>query len=213
MSKKPDSLENLFYNNIIIHPGSLLSYKRIPKQNPFINIGAGGVVDATLANNYYGNDSSQIAFVNYANADFRLTAGSPAIDAGFDMSAYGLFCDADAQLRPSGNAYDIGAYEFQDSTSFVSEQDSILYQTIADKTNTAAQNKSIDLRSIQLLNNRTQTLPAESRPMKVFNAGGQLLYNGSGNCRTLSELQLQKGLYFIQTQRSGKTITHKIRLI
>lgn len=208
-----DSRNNLFYNNIIIHPGSLLSYKRIPKQNPFINIGAGAVVDATLANNYYGNDSSQIAFVNYANADFRLTAGSPAIDAGFDMSAYGLFCDVDAQLRPSGNAYDIGAYEFQDSTSFVSEQDSILYQTIADKTNTAAQNKSIDLRSIQLLNNRTQTLTAESMPMKVFNASGQLLYNGSGNCRTLSELQLQKSLYFIQTQRSGKTITHKIRLI
>ena len=47
-------------------------------------------------------------FVDVANGNFYLQAGSPAIDAGVDM---GMGFDFDYLFRPQGEAYDIGAYE------------------------------------------------------------------------------------------------------
>lgn len=52
------------------------------------------------------------SFVNDKGGDFRLTAGSPAIDAGEDLSAKGVGCDVTGKPRPAGKAFDIGAYEY-----------------------------------------------------------------------------------------------------
>jgi len=38
-------------------------------------------------------------------------AGSPAIDAGADVSAEGVTTDYDGDPRPQGAAYDIGVFE------------------------------------------------------------------------------------------------------
>jgi hypothetical protein len=43
--------------------------------------------------------------------DFHLSPGSPAIDAGLDLSALGLITDLDGTKRPHGDGYDIGPYE------------------------------------------------------------------------------------------------------
>ena len=61
----------------------------------------------TLTNNQLNTNA---LFVN-ANApfDFRLQAGSPAIDAGQTLSLVRF--DFDGLTRPRGAAYDIGAYE------------------------------------------------------------------------------------------------------
>jgi hypothetical protein len=48
-------------------------------------------------------------FVDRANGDYRLQAGSPAIDAGLNLG-YGL--DHDDQAVPSGATTDIGAFEY-----------------------------------------------------------------------------------------------------
>ncbi|HZD92616.1 MAG TPA: choice-of-anchor D domain-containing protein, partial [Candidatus Sulfotelmatobacter sp.] len=52
-------------------------------------------------------------FVDAANGNFTLQAGSPAIDRGKDTA---LNRDIVQMPRPSGAAYDIGAYEFSSST-------------------------------------------------------------------------------------------------
>ncbi len=49
-------------------------------------------------------------FVDSAANDFRLQAGSPAIDAGTNT---GVALDYFGVSRPQGGAYDIGAYEFE----------------------------------------------------------------------------------------------------
>jgi parallel beta-helix repeat protein len=50
-------------------------------------------------------------FVNASAADYHLTPGSPAIDKGTTLND--VPTDLEGNLRPTGTAYDIGAYEFQ----------------------------------------------------------------------------------------------------
>jgi hypothetical protein len=47
-------------------------------------------------------------FASYPAADFRLQAGSPAIDRG---TVANISSDIDGSSRPFGNGFDIGAYE------------------------------------------------------------------------------------------------------
>jgi hypothetical protein len=53
-------------------------------------------------------------FVDPENNDFHLQENSPAIDAGQTLTD--VTTDLDGMLRPQGNGYDIGAYEFAAST-------------------------------------------------------------------------------------------------
>ncbi|HEY0232513.1 MAG TPA: right-handed parallel beta-helix repeat-containing protein [Dokdonella sp.] len=103
----------------------------------FLQIGASTVTPAVARNNiFYGGGtlSSQAAavldhnysggaalFVDAANYDYRLLAGSPVIDAGVDpgsgagasLLATGEYVHPDASaVRPSDAAIDIGAYEW-----------------------------------------------------------------------------------------------------
>jgi parallel beta-helix repeat protein len=48
-------------------------------------------------------------FVDPAGANFHIAAGSPAVDAGIALPMVAV--DGDGVVRPSGVAYDIGAYE------------------------------------------------------------------------------------------------------
>ena len=56
-----------------------------------------------------GNLSSDPKFVNLGATNFRLLAGSPAIDAGVNT---GIPTDFDGVLRPQGGGFDLGAFEF-----------------------------------------------------------------------------------------------------
>ncbi len=64
---------------------------------------AGGFIET-------GNINADPSFAG--GGDYHLTANSPCIDAGSDLSADGLVTDLDGNVRPIGAAYDIGAYEF-----------------------------------------------------------------------------------------------------
>jgi hypothetical protein len=49
-------------------------------------------------------------FVNLSGFDFRLRSASPAIQAGINIP--GLLTDQDGEPRPSGQPYDLGAFQF-----------------------------------------------------------------------------------------------------
>jgi len=66
------------------------------------NNGVGSVVSNNL--------SSVAGFLDAANANFGLTSGSAAIDAGTFLSV--VPDDFNGVRRPQGSAYDIGAYEY-----------------------------------------------------------------------------------------------------
>lgn len=71
--------------------------------------GAGNGPSATT-----GNINANPMLNNPAIFDLTLKTGSPAIDAGTAMA--GLQADASGNLRPSGSAFDIGAFELASGT-------------------------------------------------------------------------------------------------
>ena len=56
-----------------------------------------------------GNRTADPLFASYANRDFHLLAGSPAVDYG--LVAYSPVSDYDGRARPQGPGADAGAFE------------------------------------------------------------------------------------------------------
>ncbi|MBL0745879.1 right-handed parallel beta-helix repeat-containing protein [Chryseolinea lacunae] len=62
------------------------------------------------ANNLMTNNIASVKFANAAAMDYHLLSGSPAINAGTDLTSYGVTVDKDGKVRIG--AYDQGAFEF-----------------------------------------------------------------------------------------------------
>jgi gliding motility-associated-like protein len=65
------------------------------------------------SNNIRSQDISTVKFVNASAKDFHLQSSSPAVNAGKDVSSYGVTQDYDKKARPDGPAFDVGAFEYQ----------------------------------------------------------------------------------------------------
>ncbi|MCU0448949.1 MAG: T9SS type A sorting domain-containing protein [Bernardetiaceae bacterium] len=94
----PTTSRNNFIGNNLIH--SLNGNHMIVNQ----------LVPMTFGNNVMSDDISRLGFVNSAS-DFRLQAGSPAIDAGRTVPNVTLTTDHDGNARPRGRGIDVGALE------------------------------------------------------------------------------------------------------
>ncbi|MBO9703746.1 MAG: right-handed parallel beta-helix repeat-containing protein [Sporocytophaga sp.] len=90
---------NNVINNIIVNP----------KTGKYINTRNSAKV--TDKNNYTSMNIADVKFVNASGGDYRLAAGSPAIDKGADVSSFGVTYDLSNTARPTGGTYDVGAYE------------------------------------------------------------------------------------------------------
>ena len=88
---------NTLRNNLI-YPSAGLTV------TPFTSFGANPI----LQNNLFGS-TYDAKFINPAAHDFRLQAGSSAINAGYPN---GLASDLDGCARSAGAGIDIGAYEY-----------------------------------------------------------------------------------------------------
>ena len=97
---------NAFYNNLIVSSsGQYLEWGEDRREE---------------SHNLFYESVASAQFANPTGADFRLKENSPAIDAGKDVSQYGVKQGNDGTRRPQGMRYDVGAYEY------LPEEDSIV---------------------------------------------------------------------------------------
>ena len=124
---------NSFWNNIILTEGSVPSfsstsstseleitsnYNLLPDQGPVAETSNGGFVFSEWQSLGYDTQSvtgtlSQ-TFQDPAGNNYKLLAGSPAIDAG--TPTHSCTPDIVGNIRPSGTAPDLGAYEYDSAT-------------------------------------------------------------------------------------------------
>ena len=98
---------NIFVTNYKVIAQNVLGNNFVHDHNMYQLVGGG-----ELGANWTLNATESIAdpkFVDYANLDLRLTAGSPAIDVG-GASSYNV--DVLGTAVPTGKAPDMGAYEW-----------------------------------------------------------------------------------------------------
>ncbi|QMW05843.1 right-handed parallel beta-helix repeat-containing protein [Spirosoma foliorum] len=84
-------------------------------QNRYIAFGQGAT--ATQNNNLTNSSIAAAQFVNASGLNFQLTNTSPAVNAGMNLSSWGITTDLLGTSRPAANAYDIGAYEYVSSSA------------------------------------------------------------------------------------------------
>jgi len=93
---------NTATNNLIVKPGAGSEY--VYKRYPSVVLPVTAPLHvATVA---------EAGFVNAATHDYRLSAGSPAIDTGVSVASFGVTTDLRGVTRPFGSANDIGAHEY-----------------------------------------------------------------------------------------------------
>jgi len=97
------SVNNKFYNNIIVSDGS--STFKYTSKHPSSQL--------DILNNYQTDNINSVLFEDPATQNFKIKAGSPAIDAGRDVSTFGVSFDFDNKPRPINAKFDQGAYEVQ----------------------------------------------------------------------------------------------------
>lgn len=170
----------------------------------FINnalINSAGVTGPVTSRN---NSSSASGFVNPLANDYNLTAGSPLIGAGTNLSGY-FTSDANGNPRPSSGAWDIGAYQFRVVSSANplisvsvpaldfgsvsvggSVTNSITVRNIGGGTltgntpNVVAPFSIVSGETYNLTSNQTQTVKISFNPMLVGNANQLISFTGGG---------------------------------
>lgn len=96
---------SMIQNNIIINPGA---YEQIGVKS-FVHYSD---VELIVSHNLLSLSIDEPSFYDHFACNFKLRDVSSAIDAGIDMSEFGINYDINYDRRPMGAGYDLGAFEF-----------------------------------------------------------------------------------------------------
>ncbi|WP_240163668.1 right-handed parallel beta-helix repeat-containing protein [Spirosoma taeanense] len=101
-----ETQNNYIFNSVILNPADGKFISTLNKD-----------VHYTAQNNFTSMNIGDARFVNATGGDYHLAAGSPLIDAGQNMSRYGVTTDLSDISRLLSSAYDVGAYEYVATSS------------------------------------------------------------------------------------------------
>jgi len=103
---------NAVINNIIANPGTYSTYSGGRTNDDSFVYLMSAEVNVNMLNNLFAVTEAEIQFVDAAKENYRLKAGSPAINFGSDISKFQIEEDFYRSNRLRGSAYDIGASEY-----------------------------------------------------------------------------------------------------
>jgi parallel beta-helix repeat protein len=182
---------NKYYNNTAY--STVVGFRNLSASSAVNNIAYSNSVNCTggtQSNNSWdlGITNPQFLSTDPASPVFlQLSAGSPAIDAGVDLSAEGVLTDRLGIVRPFGAGYDLGAYECSSLPSGISETEQINMKIFP---NPAMYGNNITVKSNKMITG-----------YKIMNLFGKLEAEGKGlsdNSIIINKDELPSGIYLIQ---------------
>lgn len=123
------------------------------------------------------NPENQI-FVDISSLNFHLLQNGQSVDAGTNLVSSVVFDDIEKIVRPQGNGYDIGCYEFTNTTSIVEGnilESFHLFQNYPNPFNPATRisyqipiASHVSLKVFDILGNEAATLVNEEKPKGFY---------------------------------------------
>jgi hypothetical protein len=107
-----DLVPNIILNNIIVNPGSYVTYTYPRTGNDAYVYLLNKYMNVQIENNIFTRDINFVKFSNPAANNYRISSISPALDKGKDITTYSIPIDYYRQTRLKGTNYDIGASEY-----------------------------------------------------------------------------------------------------
>ena len=189
IAKMNDSIR--INNNIIVNP----------QKSKYINFGSGYNINTTH-HNLETVDISNVGFEDPNNDNFKLLSTSSAIDAGVELSDFGIIIDIEDNTRVNqGSNYDIGAYEFLYNTMSTGQNKDILNVNKNSTQLSVSFYPNPAKNQIKIKLNNSNNL----KSVKIYNNKGSLAFKSNKNMINVSKLP--NGIYFIQIITSkGKAV-------
>lgn len=191
--------ENKFYNNTAFNNpvGFRLLRANYSIKNNITYNNSSAAFQFTDA---YPTDSSNNSWeLNITNPQFasenpndpmflKLSASSPAIDAGTDLISEGVTMDINGTPRPQGLAFDIGAFEFSNTLNTPVFENTLGFKVFPNPTT-----NTIKIQGLKANQENTNYI--------IYNNLGQVIINKSLNVnKTINVSHLQKGFYFLKIE-------------
>ena len=155
-------------------------------------------------------DPENQIFVDNSNGNFHLLQNSQAVNSGTNLVLPTVFEDLDNVSRPQGSGFDIGSYEFANTTSVEVDNIPISFQLFQNYPNPFNPTTRISwqspvashqsLKVYNILGNEVATLVDEFKPAGKYDVE----FDGSG---------LSSGIYFVRLQQNSFIKTIKITLL
>ncbi len=211
-----DEVPSYFVNNLIVDPGSDYEGSNTWKQNQesYFDFNDRSARDSLLSNIYNNIMTRQmdtLGLTDTLNDDYSPSSQtSDVVDTGSDVSSWGVTFDLESETRPSGSAFDIGAYEYQvsggtqlraripDDLELIDELPKTINATVFYPNPT---------RSAFYLNNEDMKNPT----IQIINLNGKIMYEGKYVMGTPFNVEAYRpGLYFIKIASKEKSETHRL---
>ncbi|MGX1928614.1 T9SS type A sorting domain-containing protein [Flagellimonas sp. 2504JD4-2] len=211
-----DEVPSYFVNNLIVDPGNDYEGGNTWKQNheSYFDFNDRSARDSLLSNIYSNIMTRQmdtLGLTDILNDDYSPSSQtSDVVDAGSDVSSWGVSFDAENETRPSGTTFDIGAYEYQvsggtplrvripDEPELIDELPKKFKATVFYPNPT---------RSAFYLNNQEMKNPT----IQIINLDGKVMYEGKYRMGTPFNVEgYRAGLYFIKVISEEKSETHRL---
>lgn len=220
-SYKNQSTRNVFYNNLVVNPGTYGVYGA-DTLRPAVD-----VVDKTMkftaSNNLCLSNVDAAKFKDAANLNFQLASSSPALNNGKDLTSLNVNSDIQNVLRPQGGVFDIGAYESTPDTTQTDGGNLVAagtFQNIIDAGSTA---KGLTLTPVPVKDRLHIYLNDASKgkiDIKIIDANGKIVAVKTNGTKDAVNWQnyidvnhLPAGVYYFQASVAGKKFNSKFLVV
>lgn len=202
-----------FVNNLVVDPGYDFEGGNTWKQDQesYFDFNEKATRDSLLTNIYDNVMTRQIDTLGLAdvtNDDYSISGiTSPLVDLGSDVTGWGITVDHENSGRPSGNAFDVGAFEFIQSTSL---QVSVSVDGIPELWDVAPREKIFSVFPNPTYS-KVYFSETSIRTIRIYNFAGQMIFKAVG--QDLSEVNLSSypsGMYFVRVKSPSKEETFRI---